>query len=304
MAVAAPSSSEPAFSDRAASGSALIGSIAAPVATGTRRFRPVFWACIIWIGLVVLVALTVQWLPIHSPVGVIGIPNTNPNFSHELLGTDAIGRSMDSRLAYGARTSMEISVLATVIPLFIGVVLGLLSTYYGGVVTVITDIIGNSILSIPGLLFLLAIVVAMGSGKPVLIGAISILFIPAYMRLSRASAMSQMEREYVTAARAMGASSWRILARELLPNTLPSLLTYALVVLPAVIIIEGTLSFLGFGVQPPTPSWGQMIAQGEQYMTTSPWQAFIPCLVLFFTVFSLNTLGDHFRAKIDVRGAT
>lgn len=298
MAVVAPSSTEPDFSDRAASGAAL-GSIA-PVATVRhRRFRPLFWACAIWVAIVVIVALTVQWIPIHSPVGVIGIPNANPSWSHELLGTDAIGRSMDSRLAYGARVSLEISVLATLIPLCIGIIFGLLSTYYGGALTVITDIIGNSILSIPGLLFLLAVVVALGSSKPVLIGAISILFIPAYMRLSRAGAMTQMEREYVAAARGLGASAKRILVLELLPNTLPSLFTYSLVVLPAVIILEGTLSFLGFGVQPPTPTWGQMIAQGEQYMTTNPWQAFIPCVVLFFTVFALNTLGDYFRAKID-----
>jgi peptide/nickel transport system permease protein len=301
MAVAAPSSTDVTPSERGAGGAALAG-VATPV--NARRSRPVLWACAFWIGAVVLVALTVQWLPIHSYVGVIGTPNQGPSLSHELLGTDAIGRSMDSRLAFGARTSLGISVLATIIPLIIGIVLGLVSVYYGGGLTVGTDILCNSILSIPGLLFLLAIVVAMGSSTPVLVGAISLLFIPAYMRLSRANAMSQMERQYVTAARAMGASSFRILTRELLPNTLPSLLTYALVVLPAVIIIEGTLSFLGFGVQPPTPSWGQMIAQGEQYMTVAPWQAFIPCLILFLTVFSLNTLGDHFRAKIDVRGAT
>jgi peptide/nickel transport system permease protein len=170
-------------------------------------------------------------------------------------------------------------------------------------VTRIVDILTNTVLAIPSLLLLLAIILAMRPTPITLVWALGVIFIPTFMRLTRANALSQMHRDFVIAAKAMGASGPRLIIREVVPNCLPPLISYAVLVLPAVIITEGTLSFLGFGVQPPTPSWGSMIAGAQSSLSQNPWPALIPCIVLFVTVYSLNTLGDALRVKLDVRDA-
>ncbi|HEX4833919.1 MAG TPA: ABC transporter permease [Trebonia sp.] len=268
-----------------------------------RRPQPVLIACAAWLTLVVLAAIFAAVLPIKSPSVVIGAPNLAPSWTGEFLGTDAIGRSMISRLAYGAQVSLEISVFVTVVAAVAGGGVGLLATYFRGAVGFAADTIANTILSIPGLLLLLAIVVVLSPSLPVLVGAIAVLYFPGFMRVTRATAISLIEREYVVAARSLGASQWRIIARELLPNTAVALITYAMIVLPSAMLAEGSLSYLGFGVQPPTPSWGQMIAQGQSVLNLSPWGAVVPCIIFSITVFSLYSLGDWLRARLDVRGS-
>jgi peptide/nickel transport system permease protein len=267
-----------------------------------RRPKLVLTACAAWLGLVVLVAVFANVLPIGDPSRVVGIPNVNPSWTGQFLGTDAVGRSMLARLAFGARVSLEISVLVTLVALVVGGGIGLLSAFFRGPVTFVADTIANTILSVPGLLLLLAIVVVFHPSLPVLILAIALLYLPGFMRVTRATAISLIEREYVMAARSLGASQFRIIARELLPNTAVALVTYAALALPGAMLAEGGLSYLGFGVQPPTPSWGQMIAQGQQQLNTAPWQVIIPCIVFAVTVFSLYSLGDWLRARLDVRG--
>jgi peptide/nickel transport system permease protein len=267
-----------------------------------RRPKLVLTACAVWLGLVVLVAVFANVLPIGDPSKVVGIPNVNPSWTGQFLGTDAVGRSMLARLAFGARVSLEISVLVTLVALVIGGGIGLLSAFFRGPVTFVADTIANTILSVPGLLLLLAIVVVFHPSLPVLILAIALLYLPGFMRVTRATAISLIEREYVAAARSLGASQFRIIVRELLPNTAVALVTYAALALPGAMLAEGGLSYLGFGVQPPTPSWGQMIAQGQQQLNTAPWQVIIPCVVFAVTVFSLYSLGDWLRARLDVRG--
>jgi peptide/nickel transport system permease protein len=267
-----------------------------------RRPKPVLTACALWLGLVVVLAVFANVLPIKDPSSVIGSPNVNPAWGSQLLGTDAIGRSMVSRLVFGARVSLEISVLVTLVAMVVGGAVGLLSAFFRGAVTFVADTIANTILSVPGLLLLLAIVVVFHPSLPVLIAAIALLYLPGFMRVTRATAISLIEREYVVAARSLGASQARIIGRELLPNTAVALVTYAALALPGAMIAEGGLSYLGFGVQPPTPSWGQMIAQGQQQLTTAPWQAIIPCIIFAVTVFALYSIGDWLRARLDVRG--
>jgi peptide/nickel transport system permease protein len=271
-----------------------------------RRRRPhnlTLYLSFVWIAILILVSLTVQWLPLHSPTTTVGTINLGPNFGREFLGTDAIGRSMLSRLAYGTRVSMGISLLSTLIAMTIGGLLGLATAYFRGVVTEVVDIITNSVLAIPSLLLLLALMLALRPSLVNLIAALSLIFIPAFMRLTRANAQSQLHRDYVLAARAMGASGARLMFREVVPNTILPLLSYAALVVPGIVVTEGSLSFLGFGVQPPTPSWGGMIAQGQASMSVAPAPAIVPCVVLFLTVFSLTALGDYLRVCFDVRDA-
>jgi peptide/nickel transport system permease protein len=266
------------------------------------RPKPVITVCAAWLGLLVLVAIFANVLPISDPAKVVGIPNVNPAWSSQFLGTDAVGRSMVGRLSFGARTSFEISILVTLVAMVVGGGIGLLSAFFKGPVTFVADTIANTILSIPGLLLMLAIVVVFHPTIPVLILSIALLYLPGFMRVTRATALSLIEREFVVAARSLGASQFRIIAKELLPNTAVALVTYAALALPGAMIAEGGLSYLGFGVQAPTPSWGQMIAQGQQQLTFAPWQVIIPCIVFALTVFALYTLGDWLRARLDVRG--
>lgn len=256
---------------------------------------------IAWFGFLMIVSLTVQWLPIHDTATPAGPMDQGPQWSREFLGTDSVSRSVLSRVLWGARTSLGISLSATLIGMTIGGLFGLFSVYYKGFVTWLVDILATTVLAIPSLLFLLAIVLALDPSVPVLIGALSLITVPTFMRIARANALNQMSSEYVEAAQVMGASSWRIIFKELLPNTALPVVSYAVLVMPALIAVEGSLSFLGYGVQAPTPSWGGMIALARPKLTTAPWGALIPCLVLFATIFSLNQLGDHLRVRLDVR---
>ncbi len=267
-----------------------------------RRPKPVLAACACWLGLLVLLAVFASVLPVKDPGAVIGGPNVNPAWGAEFFGTDAIGRSMVSRLVFGARVSLEIAAGVTVVAMVVGGAVGLLSAFFRGAVTFVADTVANTILSVPGLLLLLAIVVVFHPSIAVLVGAIALLYLPGFMRVTRAAALSLIERDYVVAARSLGATQARIIGRELLPNTAVALVTYAALALPGAMLAEGGLSYLGFGVQPPTPSWGQMIAQGQQQLTTAPWQAIIPCLVFSVTIFALYSAGDWLRARLDVRG--
>ncbi len=251
-----------------------------------------------WIVLLIVVSLTVQWLPVHDYATSVGLPNLSPSWGHELLGTDAAGRSMLSRLLYGARTSVMISVVATALGLAVGSLLGVCSAFFGSVISTIGDIIANSILAIPALVLLLGVVLALGSSLTTIMLACAVVFVPLYLRLARAEAARQLARDYIVAARGLGASSRRIIFRELVPNILPSLISFTALVVPSVMIIEGTLSFLGYGVQSPTPSWGNMIALGDQSITTAPWGTLLPCILFGVTIFSMITIGDYLRGRM------
>jgi len=257
-----------------------------------------------WIAILAIIVIIVQWLPLRGYLLPAGLPNLEPSWSREFFGTDASGRSMISRVLYGSRVSLLISLLATSISFAIGSFIGLCAAFFGGAARVAGEIVANTILSIPSLLLLLAIVLALGPSVTVIIVGCSVIFIPQFMRLTRANAATELAQEYVLAARGLGASPMRIIFRDLLPNTVPSLISYATLVLPAVIILEGSLSFLGFGVPNPTPSWGNMIALGAQVDSINPWEVLIPCIFLFVTVYSFNTIGDYLGFRIAKRAGT
>lgn len=266
-----------------------------------RRSRVWFWLSVVWIGLIVVVAVGVQWLPIHNYTTAVGMPNLSPSWSSEFLGTNNIGQSTLSRLCYGARISITIGLVSTSIGISIGGLLGLAAAQFGGIANALVDVFANTVLAIPPILLLLAIVAALQPSLITLTGGLALLVIPTFARLTRANTISQLDRGYVVAATGMGASHRRIMFRELLPNAAPPVLSYGVIIVAALMIAEGSLSFLGLGIPPPTPSWGGMIAQGEQDLSYAPWPVLLPCIAMFLTVFSLNTIGDRLVAKFDKR---
>lgn len=255
-----------------------------------------------WVSLVLILAVFANVLPLQNPNAPIGPPNVPPHLGREFLGLDGVGRSMISRMIYGARTSYVIGVCTTVVALSLGCVIGLAAVYFRGIVSFLTDLLCNVILSIPGLLLLLTIAVVVKPGYVEVISSISLLFLPGFARLSRATGLTQIEELYVVVARGLGASASRIILRELLPNTLVALVTYAGIVLPSVMLIEGALSYVGYGVPSPTATWGEMIALGQTDIAQAPWQALIPAIVFAVNVLALYTLADWLRAKVDLKG--
>ncbi len=232
------------------------------------------------------------------------------------FGGDGNGRSMLARLVYGARTSLFVATGAVALGFVIGGTLGLIAGYFGGKIDTVLTGIFNVLLSIPAIILALALVAFLapqsadgggGSGLPpsvILIVAIGIVSIPLLGRITRASALTWSQREFVLAARAQGAKNLRIMTREVLPNVLPAMFSIALLGIAVAIVAEGALSILGVGVKPPTPSWGNMIALDRSYLLAgAPHIVLEPALLIFVTVLALNYLGDVVRARFDVREA-
>ena len=226
--------------------------------------------------------------------------------AHHLLGSDENGRDLLSRLFFGARISLTVGVTAVVMELIIGTLLGALAGYYGGWVDYLLMRITDVFLSIPILPLLLTLtgIVAASSTKAalnfttivVIIGALSW---PGVARLVRASYLSLREREYAEAARAVGNGDMRIMLRHLLPNAVAPIIVQATLDVANVIILESTLSFLGMGIQPPTASWGNMLANAESTLETGWWVAVFPGLCILITVLAINYVGDGLRDALD-----
>lgn len=262
-------------------------------------------ASLFWVVLVLLLALLADFLPIADYERNVdaGI-RTNPLVRWpEFMGTDRFGRSVLTRLIYGGRVSLAVGLLATSMGLLIGGYLGLVAGYFRGWFDRIAGVFTDSALTIPPLVLLLAMRVIWQPSLPLLILGLGFLSIPTFFRISRANTIVFAEREFVRAAETMGAGRARILMRELLPNVALPLMSYGVIVMAGLIVAEGSLSFLGLGVPPPTPSWGGMIQQGRDDFREFPFLVAVPAVVLFLTVLSLNTLGDHLRSKLQVRSS-
>lgn len=275
---------------------------AAPVRV-RRRPDLLLWFASAWVLLLVVVAITVDWLPLADYGRSTGKVLVTPGWHHEFLGTDTFGRSELSRVAHGARVSMTVGIAASLVAMAIGVPLGLLAAHFRGVVEAIVDILANTVLSVPPLILLLVIAAAVHPRLWTVTAGLSLLVVPAFARLTKANALAQGGREYVLAARAMGAGSGRLLFREILPNAVPPVLSYAVLVTASLIVAEGSLSFLGLGIPPPYPTWGGMIAAGQDRLSTAPYLVMVPSAVMVLTVFSLNIVGDRLQARFNVREA-
>jgi peptide/nickel transport system permease protein len=240
------------------------------------------------------------WLA-HSPLDMDMLERrAGPSLSH-WLGTDGLGRDELARLVHGARVSLIVGLCAPMIGIAIGGGLGILAGYFRGRFE--TLVVGSMdvLLAFPPLVFALAVTAYLGQSLFYLTCTLGVLGIPAFMRVSRAATLSLAEREFVVAARALGASHARILIHELLPNVFLPLLAFFLLGVAVTIVVEGALSFLGLGVPPPSPSWGSMIGEGRESLEIAPRLAFIPAGTMFLTVLSFNLVGDTLRALTDPR---
>lgn len=283
--------------------------LADPLAAATflpvrpRRRRPGFGVALaaFWITVVALLAIGADWLPIPSPTDIDFLAKRAPPSAEHWLGTDNLGRDELSRLIFGARISLTVGLLAPVIGGTVGGCLGLLAGYFRGRFEAVVVGGVDVLLAFPPLVLALAVTAYLGQSVLNLVLVLGVLGIPAFTRVARATTLAFAQREFVAAARALGATHARILVRELLPNVMLPLLAFFLLGIAVTIVVEGALSFLGLGVPPPAPSWGIMIGEGRETLDLAPRLAFLPCAVMFATVLSLNLVGDALRALTDPR---
>ena len=217
------------------------------------------------------------------------------------LGTDSLGRCVASRLIYGARTAMTVAIFASLGAMLIGSILAHVSGYFGGAVD---WIIGRAVdiwMSFPPVILSLILMFGLGVGLDRVILAIILVDWTRFCRVLRAEVLVVTRRDYVAAARLLGFSHWRTITREVLPATLPLLITLVSLEMAIAVVVEAILSFVGFGVRADQPAWGQMIADARQYVYQSPWNLLLPALAIFLTVTSFNLLGDGLRRTLDVR---
>ena len=235
--------------------------------------------------------------PVAQPDIVAG-GTLAPNTDHP-LGTDQFSRDVLSRLLYGARISLLVGFLATAVAVSVGTAYGLAAGYVGGVVDELMMRIVDALMSIPRVLLVLALVALWGrmstSGLVLLLGLTGWFQLS---RLVRAEVLTARQTDYVASARALGAHDFRIAVRHVLPNVLPPIIVFATIGLGNVIVLEAGLSYLGFGVQPPTPSWGNMIRDGSELMTAGWWISLFPGLAIVATVVAVNALGDGLRRTL------
>ncbi len=265
-------------------------------------------AGLIWIIFMVLVALSADlWVPqtLGSPTAIDSATMTAnsrlpPSMEHP-FGTDTLGRDVLCRVVYGARISLAVGLLATAISTVIGLVMGALAAYYGGIWDTIIMRLADIFLAFPYTLFVIAMLAVIGPGIQNVFIAIGILGWPSIARVFRSAILSVKENDYVDAARAMGASDLRIVARHIFPNSVASIVVYATMNVGGAILTESALSYLGMGVTPPTPSWGIMIQDGQTFLQTQPWLMIMPGLAILSTVLAFTLLGDGLRDALDVK---
>jgi peptide/nickel transport system permease protein len=257
-------------------------------------------------GLFVLcaVALVALFAPLIAPYD----PNANdyseilagPSAYH-LLGTDPVGRDILSRLIYGARVSLSVGLISVSIGAAIGVPLGLLAGYFGGVTDAVISRFVDALIAFPALILALAMVAMLGAGIQNVMIAIGVGTIPAYARIVRSQALTIREHDYIQAAKLLGAGQGRIVFRHVLPNALPPVLVVATLGLASAVLAEASLSFLGLGVKPPTPTWGNMLLEGYPVLRREPLFAIAPGVAIFLLVLSFNFVGDSLRDVLDPR---
>jgi peptide/nickel transport system permease protein len=280
---------------------------ALPKYSETRRMLSVFFGRplpVIGLILIVILIITAVFAPLlapYDPYKMDIVHKLQPPSTHHLLGTDSLGRDTLSRVIYGSRTSLIIAIVAIAISSVIGIALGLMAAYFGGVAYQIIMRFIDALMAFPMLILALLITALLGGGMKNVIIALGIAMISAPCRMMCGVAMSIKQNEYVLAARAMGMSNIRTMLEQILPNAFPPLLVMLTVGLGATILAEAGLSFLGVGITPPTPAWGSMVNDGYKFLLTSPELSFAPGIAIMLVVFGFNMVGDGLRDALDPR---
>lgn len=259
-----------------------------------------FWCCVAWLGVLGFVTVFAGLLPFQDPaLGNFLNPGPDAGFSlGHLLGTDQDARDILSRLVHGAQVSLVIGLGATAIGILLGGSLGMLAAYLRGRVDAVLSLVMYSGLAFPAIVAVMAILAFWGQGEFQVMIVIGLFSVPLIYRLVRAATLSYATREYVTVARAQGATAARVLGREILPNVAPALAAYALFTLGGAIATEGALAFLGLSVLPPTSSWGTLISDAATD-SGNLFLLFAPAAALFLTLVSLNYVGERVRRRFD-----
>jgi len=222
----------------------------------------------------------------------------SPSRDH-LMGTDAIGRDLFSRIIYGSRVSLQVGIISVGIAAVVGVTLGVIAAYYGGLIDSLIMRFLDALLAFPAILLAIFVMAVLGPSIRNAMIAIGVIFIPAFARITRANALSLKETEFVEAARAIGARDSHIMVKTILPNCLSPIIVQASLGVAYAVLVEAGLSFLGLGAQPPEPSWGSILSAGRGLMTTAPWVATFPGIAIFLCVLGFNLVGDGIREALD-----
>jgi peptide/nickel transport system permease protein len=254
------------------------------------------------VGVLILILAICFLLPlvVTLPSATSGniIYNNEPPFSPgHLLGTDVQGVDIVSQLVYGGQVAFEVGISVTVIGIAIGGTLGVIAAYFGGWVDAVISRVFDILIAFPALVLALVIAEGLGPTEMHVIWALAVFGIPAVGRVARGATLTIRGLPFMTAARLAGTRRWRIITRHVVPNIFPSIVTFSLLGLGIIIILEGALDFLGYGIPRPTPSWGNMIANGQQILSAQPEYVLIPSVALLITVAALNMLGDALRER-------
>lgn len=255
-------------------------------------------------AILLLIALLATVGPIVSPYD----PETpsladrlqGPSAAH-IMGTDELGRDMATRIAHGARISVALGFLAVALAAVLGVPVGLAAGYFGGRIDILIQRTVDVLLTLPSIVLAIILAAVLGTGVQSVVLAVGISSLPVYARLARAVALTLRSRDYIAAARVLGATDTRILAKHLLPNALPPIIVQASLGVGAAILVASSLGFLGLGVQPPMAEWGAMLSRGRTFITSAPQVIAFPGVAIALTVLAFNLLGDGLRDALDPR---
>ncbi len=271
-----------------------------------KKLGAFFWICASFIVIVAFLATFASLLPLPNPDlgNYSSVQNGGPSWSH-WLGTDDLYRDILSRLIYGARVSLVVGFGGALIGLVLGGIPAMYSAYRRGRVDTLLNTSSYVVLAFPAIVAVIAIVSFWGHSLYKITLVIGIFASPLIFRVVRASTLSYATRDFVLAAKALGAGDRRIIIREILPNIMPTIVSFGLIAVATIIVLEGSLAFLGLSVEPPTPSWGNMLNEGSSLLTgakgqTNPWLVIFPASAMFLLLFSLNVVADKLRAYFDV----
>lgn len=268
-----------------------------------KRFaqNPLSMAGAVLLLVAVSAAVFAPLLATHEPMRMAISERLRPPSAEHFFGTDVYGRDIFTRVLYGARISLRVAALATLLALTCGTLIGLIAGFVGGTVDTLLMRATDVALAFPGLLLAIGISAALGTGETSIVLALWFVYLPRFARLARAAVMQVRQNDFVDAARALGAKPTRVAARHVGPSIVSPLVVQASVYFSEMILAESALSFLGLGTPPPAPTWGNILSEGRDFMRPAPWISVFPGLFILLTVLGVNLLGDGLRDTLDPR---